>query len=128
MHLLNQRVRLINKNLNERIQVHGLYGAQWSIMYYLYKNGAKTQKEITDYFLVNAPTITRTVKRMEENGWVNRVPGNDRREKYIELTKMALNKYKEIEKTVSLHEDEMLAKLTDDERKTLYNLLQKIGE
>lgn len=77
MHLLNQRVRLINKNLNEHIQVHGLYGAQWSIMYYLYKNGAKTQKEITDYFLVNAPTITRTVKRMEENGWAKRLCNSD---------------------------------------------------
>ena len=46
-------------------------------MYYLYKNGAKTQKEITDYFLVNAPTITRTVKRMEENGWAKRLCNSD---------------------------------------------------
>jgi MarR family transcriptional regulator, transcriptional regulator for hemolysin len=125
-HLLNQRVRYINKNLNESLQKHGLYNAQWSIMFYLYKNGAKTQKEIMNYFLVNAPTITRTVKRMEDHGWISREAGNDRRERYIELTKEAKDKYEEIELTVSLHEKKMLANLTEEEKKVLFYLLQKI--
>jgi MarR family transcriptional regulator, transcriptional regulator for hemolysin len=126
IHLLNQRVRYINKHLNEQLQKHGLYNAQWSIMYYLYKNGVKTQSEIMNYFLVNAPTITRTVKRMEENGWVSRVPGQDKRERYIDLTDEAKKKYKEIEETVSEHEVEMLANLTTEEKETLLNLLQKL--
>jgi MarR family transcriptional regulator, transcriptional regulator for hemolysin len=126
IHLLNQRVRYINKHLNEQLQKHGLYNAQWSIMYYLHKNGVKTQSEIMNYFLVNAPTITRTVKRMEENGWVSRVPGQDKRERYIDLTAEAKKKYKEIEETVSEHDVEMLANLTTEEKETLLNLLQKL--
>ncbi|WP_047986002.1 MarR family winged helix-turn-helix transcriptional regulator [Ornithinibacillus californiensis] len=126
LHLLNQRVRYINKHLNEQLQKHGLYNAQWSIMYYLYKNGVKTQSEIMNYFLVNAPTITRTVKRMEENGWISRVAGQDKRERYIDLTDEAKKKYKEIEETVSEHEVVMLANLTTEEKETLLNLLQKL--
>jgi|SRR5690606_23744954 len=126
LHLLNQRVRYINKKLNERLQEHGLYNSQWSIMYYLYKNGTKTQKEIMNYFHVNAPTITRTVKRMEENGWVSRVEGQDRRERYIELTKEAKEKYKEIENTVSIHDEEILINLSEKEKEALFEMLLKI--
>jgi MarR family transcriptional regulator, transcriptional regulator for hemolysin len=126
IHLLNQRVRYINKKLNERLQEHGLYNSQWSIMYYLYKNGTKTQKEIMNYFHVNAPTITRTVKRMEENGWVSRVEGQDRRERYIELTKEAKEKYKKIENTVSIHDEEILINLSEKEKEALFEMLLKI--
>ncbi|WP_096270162.1 MarR family winged helix-turn-helix transcriptional regulator [Paucisalibacillus globulus] len=126
LHLLNQRVRYINKKLNERLQEHGLYNSQCSIMYYLYKNGTKTQKEIMNYFHVNAPTITRTVKRMEENGWVSRVEGQDRRERYIELTKEAKEKYKEIENTVSIHDEEILINLSEKEKEALFEMLLKI--
>lgn len=123
---MNQRVRYINKHLNDCLKQHGLYNAQWSILYYLYKNGAKTQSEIMSYFHVEAPTITRTVKRMEENGWIVRVPGADKRERYIELTADAKKKYSEIEKTVSEHEEIMLANLTIEEKQFLLDLLQKI--
>ncbi|MFS0672149.1 MarR family winged helix-turn-helix transcriptional regulator [Ornithinibacillus sp. 179-J 7C1 HS] len=126
IHLLNQQVRYINKNLNERIQDHDLYNAQWSILYFLHENGAKTQTEITNYFHVNAPTITRTVKRMEENGWINRVVGQDRRHQYIELSHDAKEKYKEIEKVVSEHEEEMLSNLSREEKELLLSLLQKL--
>ncbi|WP_042148695.1 MarR family winged helix-turn-helix transcriptional regulator [Paucisalibacillus sp. EB02] len=126
LHLLNQRVRYINKKLNESLQQHGLYNSQWSIMYYLYKNGTKTQKEIMNYFHVNAPTITRTVKRMEENRWIRRVEGQDRRERYIELTTEAKDKYKEIENTFSIHEEKVLFNLSEQEKEILLKLLQKL--
>ncbi|WP_156914127.1 MarR family winged helix-turn-helix transcriptional regulator [Paucisalibacillus globulus] len=126
LHLMNQRVRYISKNLNESLQQHGLYNSQWSILYYLYKHGTKTQKEIMNYFHVNAPTITRTVKRMEENGWIIRVAGDDRRERYIELTREAREKYKEIENTVSKHEEKILFNLSEQEKEILFELLQKI--
>ncbi len=31
-----------------------------------------TQKEIWSYLNVEAPTVTRTIKRLEENGWIQR--------------------------------------------------------
>ncbi|GGA81281.1 MarR family winged helix-turn-helix transcriptional regulator [Ornithinibacillus halotolerans] len=126
IHLLNQRVRLINKKLNESLQEYGLYNAQWSILYYLNNHGAKTQKEIMNYFHVNAPTITRTVKRMEENGWVIRITGADRRERYIELTDMAKKRYLEIEAIVSTHDEEVLSNINEEEKKLLYHLLNKL--
>ncbi|MEN2465098.1 MarR family transcriptional regulator [Ornithinibacillus sp. JPR2-1] len=127
IHLFNQRVRFINKQLNDRLQSHDLYHAQWSIMYYLYENGPKTQTEITNYFHVNPPTITRTVKRMEENGWVNRVVGKDRRQHYIELTNDAMERYKEIEKIVADHEAEILSQLSEEEKELFHNILLKLG-
>ncbi|WP_010098772.1 MarR family winged helix-turn-helix transcriptional regulator [Ornithinibacillus scapharcae] len=126
IHLMNQRVRYISKHLNDTLQQHGLYQAQWSIMYYLSKNGPKTQSDIMNYFHVNAPTITRTVKRMEENGWVSRIAGKDRRERLIELTAEAKEKYIAIEQLVSKHEEKMLKNLSTKEKETLLYLLEKI--
>ncbi|MEN2767480.1 MarR family winged helix-turn-helix transcriptional regulator [Ornithinibacillus xuwenensis] len=127
LHVLNQRVRYFQKHLNDRLKKHDLYHAQWSILYYLNKNGSKTQSEITNYFHVEAPTITRTVKRMEENGWVKRVHGADKRERFIELTEYAKSKYAEILTTVSEHEDVILANLSEEEKKLLLTLLQKLN-
>ena len=36
-----------------------------------------TQKEIWQYLNVEAPTVTRTIVRLEESGWINRREGTD---------------------------------------------------
>ncbi|WP_047982291.1 MarR family winged helix-turn-helix transcriptional regulator [Ornithinibacillus contaminans] len=127
LHTLNQRIRYIQKHLNECLKVHGLYHAQWTILFYLTKYGASTQTELSSYFHVEAPTITRTVKRMELHGWIVRETGMDKREKVIVLTDMAKRKYVEIEKSVSEHEKVMLSNLSQEEKESLLYLLQKIG-
>ncbi|SET17610.1 DNA-binding transcriptional regulator, MarR family [Oceanobacillus limi] len=126
-HLLNQKVRFINKQLNDCLSQYGLYKSQWSVLFLLNKEGAMTQTEITHYFHVEAPTVTRTLKRMEANNWVKRVQGNDKRERLIDLTEMAKQRYGEIEKAISEQERKMVANLSNTEKQKLYNLLQKLG-
>ncbi|SHG27639.1 MarR family winged helix-turn-helix transcriptional regulator [Ornithinibacillus halophilus] len=126
IHQLNQKVRYINKHLNDCLKNHGLYNAQWSIIYYLYKNGAKTQTEITQYFHVEAPTVTRTLKRMEANGWISRTQGQDKRARLIQLTDSAKEKYFDIEKSVASHEEKMLEQLSEEEKNVFYQLIQKL--
>ena len=127
IHLLNQRIRYIQKSLNDKLKKFGLYNAQWTILFSLKKNGAMTQTEIMRYLNVEAPTVTRTIRRMEDNGWVKKVRGKDKRERRIELTETAKLKYDEIEQTVANHDQAMLNQLTDEEKDTLYQLLKKLG-
>lgn len=126
-HTLNQRVRFLTKEMNERLNDHGLYNSQWSIIFCLERFGPMTQTAIWHYLNVEAPTVTRTLSRMEQSGWIVRKQGNDKRERIIELTAAAKQKFVEIEQTVSDLEQEMVKSLSPNEQEQLQKLLQKLG-
>lgn len=126
-HLLNQRVRMLSTEMNSLLNDHGLYSSQWTIMYCLNRFGPMTQTAIWQYLHVEAPTITRTLSRMEKNGWIKRRVGRDKRERVIELTEEAKQKYKELQQVIHPMEEELVETLTTKEKKNLYHLLEKFG-
>jgi len=85
-----------------------------------------TMKEMTKYLNVEAPTVTRTVSRLEELGWLTVQPGKDRREKIVRLCVKAEKKLPEIEKTIVQFEAEFLEQLTEDEQGQFMILLRKL--
>lgn len=127
-HMLYQQTRHMTKEVNEYLQKHGLYSSQWSILYCLKSNGPMTQSDIWRYLNVEAPTITRTLVKLEESGWVKRTPGSDKRERLVSLTEKALDLLPEVEQDVKNFEQTMVANLKDDEQELLYTLLKKLGK
>lgn len=125
-HALNQRARLFSKSLNTHLIDHGLYVSQWSILFCLHHFGTMTQTDIWKYLNVEAPTITRSLAKMEKNGWVTRRQGEDKRERLIELTDEAKSKFSMIKQSVTKMEDQLLADLSKNEKEQLYHLLNKI--
>lgn len=127
LHLLNQKTRLIAKEVNKRLSDHGLYASQWSVVFCIERFGPITQTEISKYLNVEAPTVTRTLSRLEENGWIIRKQGKDKRERVIELTKVAKQRFTAVEQTINTLEKEMLEHLSIDELEELHILLNKLG-
>lgn len=126
--MLYQQTRHMTKEVNEYLQKHGLFSSQWSILYCLKSNGPMTQSDIWRYLHVEAPTITRTLVKLEESGWVERTPGSDKRERLVSLTEKALDLLPEVEKDVKNFEQTMVANLKDEEQELLYSLLKKLGK
>ncbi|TLS37185.1 MarR family winged helix-turn-helix transcriptional regulator [Pseudalkalibacillus caeni] len=126
-HEVHQIARLSSKVANDCLKEYGLYHAQWSILYCLMKNGQMIQTDIWRYLNVEAPTVTRTLTRLEESGWVVRKHGRDKRERLVELTDKAKELLPEIEKNVQRAEKRLLEKLTETEQLQLINLLKKIN-
>lgn len=126
IHALNQRSRLFSKSLNTYLVEHGLFASQWSILFCLHNFGTMTQTQIWKYLNVEAPTITRSLSTMEKNGWVTRREGKDKRKRLIELTDDAKGKFSIIKKSVAEMENDLLANLTIEEKRQLYDLLNKI--
>ncbi|WP_019119089.1 MarR family winged helix-turn-helix transcriptional regulator [Brevibacillus massiliensis] len=93
-HKINQAARVFSKQLNERLSPLGLYSAQWGVILRLSEHGACTQTELSDYLCVEPPTMTRTLARMAESGWIVRETGADRRERKVCLTKAASEKFR----------------------------------
>lgn len=86
LHQIHQSARLLSKKANEALVAYDLYMSQWTVLFCLDTFYSKTQKDIWTYLNVEAPTITRTVTRLEANGWVKRVQGKDKRENLIVMT------------------------------------------
>ncbi|NPC94416.1 MarR family transcriptional regulator [Bacillus sp. WMMC1349] len=125
MHQLNQSTRLLSKKMNEQLEAYELFGAQWSILYTLHTFGPMTQKDIWTYLHVEAPTITRTIHRLEKKGWVQRIQGEDKREKVVKLTDEAMIKYKEIQLKIKQFDEEILSVFDDNDKETFYHLLTR---
>lgn len=126
-HLLYQKTRLMTKELNEQLQKHELYSSQWAILYCLKIHGPMIQSDIWRYLVVEAPTVTRTLVKLEESGWVIRTQGNDRRERVVSLTEKAIENLPMVEKEVKSFEDTMVNGLSDEELDFFFNILNKLG-
>jgi DNA-binding MarR family transcriptional regulator len=92
-HRVNQLARLFMKRFNEDLVNTGLFSSQWSFILYLYENGSSTQKELSEYLSIEPPTVTRTLARMEEAGWVSKEEGSDRRERKVRLSPRAYEQF-----------------------------------
>lgn len=127
LHLLNQRVRLLNQRMNEKLKEYDLYTSQWAILYCLYMKGAMTQTDIWKYLNVEAPTVTRTITRLQQKGWLIRQPGSDKRQRIVKITEEAKIQLDELVEVVRNYEDEQIFDLTEEDEQQLRQLLDKIG-
>lgn len=124
-HQIHQLSRKLTKRLNEALLPYGIYGAQWSVLFVLKEKGTLTQKELCDYLSVEAPPMTRTIKRLTNQGYVAYENRADRRKKYITLTPKALESLPLWEKAVTEMNDTLIHSLPESSRQELSALLQK---
>jgi len=125
-HNVNQLARSFTKKLNEKISPLGLYSSQWGIVLYLHKKKQCTQIELCKYMGVEAPTITRTLVRMEEMGLVIRTEGQDKRERLIELTEKAYEMFPKWYEAASSIELEAINNISKEEIENFRNTLEKM--
>lgn len=125
-HNVNQLARSFTKKLNEKISPLGLYSSQWGIVLYLNKKEQCTQIELCKYLGVEAPTITRTLARMEEMGLVIRTEGKDKREKHIKLTEKAYELFPKWYEAATSTELEAISNISEEEMEIFNNVLEKM--
>ncbi|MDR4888090.1 MarR family transcriptional regulator [Fredinandcohnia sp. QZ13] len=107
--------RPFESQLNVELSKHQLYRAQWSILYYIVNFGSPTLVEISNYLGVEKPTVTRTINRLEELGYVEHIPGKDKREKRMQLTVLGKKVYQDVRKTVDEFEKEIIKGVSEKE-------------
>lgn len=124
-HSIQQLSRQLTKRLNEVLQPHGLFSAQWTVLFTLKKYGILTQTELCDYLSIEAPPMTRTIQRLVKQGYVVQIPGSDKRTKHIKLTDKAINDYALWEKSVLEMENDLLKAIPDDMQDPLRTYIQQ---
>jgi MarR family transcriptional regulator, transcriptional regulator for hemolysin len=122
IHTLHQLSRQLTNKLNEVLKPLGLYGSQWAVIFVLKKKGSLTQRELCDYLFVEAPPMTRTIQRLVKQGYVRQVPGQDKREKYVQLTDEALKEFPKWEHAVTELNQSLLKHLPESSQEELFKL------
>jgi DNA-binding MarR family transcriptional regulator len=126
--LLQAAARGARTVLATRLLAHGLYAGQEQVLLVLDEGGPQSLGDLADALGVRAPTITKTVARMETQGFLSRTASaDDGRSVIISLTapgREALRGARE-----SLRETEALvfASLKKSDRKQLAVILGKLS-
>jgi DNA-binding MarR family transcriptional regulator len=84
---LQSVARQIRANLAAQFLQHGLYAGQEQVLFMLDEHGPLSLAELAEKLDVRAPTITKTVTRMEAQGFLSRaISRDDARSVIISLT------------------------------------------
>lgn len=84
---LNRVAILFRRELIRALRDFRVSPEQWQILISVPDNGTLTQKEIGRITLQEAPTLSRTIDKLYQNGWVDRsMDPQDRRATLIKLT------------------------------------------
>jgi MarR family transcriptional regulator, transcriptional regulator for hemolysin len=125
-HQLLMMYRPFENKLNVHLAEHQLYRAQWTILYYLALNGTATLVELSHYMSVEKPTMTRTISRLEELGYVEHVPGKDKREKRMQLSDAGKKVYQDVRETIDQYEQEILDGITEQQQIETIQIMEEI--
>ncbi|WP_019240793.1 MULTISPECIES: MarR family winged helix-turn-helix transcriptional regulator [Bacillus] len=112
--------------LNKQLEPYELFSSQWSIMFFIKNYGPLTLVEISNFFHVEKPTVTRTVKVLEQRGYIKHIPTKDKREKRIILTELGEKVYKEIRQKLDIFDSELLKNVTEEEQEMMIRVMGEI--
>lgn len=119
-----QSYRTLSDALMDQIALHR---AQGMLLCQLFAQEGMTQSELADQLVVQAPTVTNMLQRMEEAGLVTRQrDADDNRLVRVYLTQMGREKEQAIAAQFLKVENTMFAGFSADEREMLRRLLRRL--
>lgn len=125
--LLYDVARIMRVAHDRRMKPLGLTRSQWWVLNRLYFNEGASQTELARFLDIEKATLGRLLDRLENNGWIERVPdAHDRRTKRVHLTKKDDPTMREMRRQARLTNEEAVQSLNDDERELMIDLLERI--
>lgn len=120
--------RLLRRIFDERVRDLGLTAAQARLLLSLDRNPGQKQCFYAERLEIEPITLTRTIDRMEDAGWLKRCPDPaDRRANLLHLTVKSRKKVEGLRATVEQLFEEMLGRLSAQDRATLLEFLESVN-
>ncbi len=83
---LRRATRAVTQLYDQELRVAGLRATQFTLLQVLAGAGRITQGHLGDLLAMDSTTLTRTLRLLVGKGWVRSLPGEDRRERHLQLT------------------------------------------
>ncbi|MFE3327028.1 MarR family winged helix-turn-helix transcriptional regulator [Streptomyces sp. NPDC059176] len=128
-HAIFRLARLHRMFAGQLLRRIGLHPGQELVMMHLWELGPQRQIDLVRLMDSDAATMTRTVRRLEQAGFVRRRPSpTDKRASLIEPTAASHALRREVERVWSQLEDVSTAGLTDDECVDVLATLERLEQ
>ncbi len=119
--------RQLSELMSVRLAAFGVSIGQLPALLALYERDGRTQAELARAVGVEQPTMAATLRRMERDGLIRRIPDpGDRRRARVQLTDRALAMRDELQTQRAAIDELALAGLSARERHTLQHMLATI--
>jgi len=83
---LRRATRVVTRIYDQELKKASLEITQFGLLTALAIAGEVNQKRLSEGFVMDSTTLTRTLDRMRKQGWISVRPGRDRREHLYSLT------------------------------------------
>jgi MarR family transcriptional regulator for hemolysin len=126
-YLINRAARLLLRLADIRFRPLGLGVASFPVLSMLRTGQKLSQKELALCARIEQPSMAQLLSRLERDGMIKRSPDpGDGRSSLISITRKALGILPEVDAAVDAGNELALAGMSDDEVKTLIDLLQRL--
>lgn len=110
----------------EKAKQHEVTPIQFAAMNAIAHHSDFDQRQIARTIAIDRTTMNSVTKRLEQRGWIERVRRGRRLD--LSLTPQGANVLHEVERSVADHQNELLAPLSQKDRKAFLALLQRLVE
>lgn len=113
--------------INKGVSKHGIGSGQIMSLLELYLKDGKNQEEISETLKIDKGTTARALKKLEEQGFVNRIKDeHDKRSNKIYLSDKAKDVKEDVLDVLTDWNKQITKTLTKEEEETLKQLLEKV--
>ncbi|MFQ3545243.1 MarR family transcriptional regulator [Halobacillus rhizosphaerae] len=110
-HRIQQLSRDVNQYLNHALKDEDIYMSHWAVIFQLKQFGPMTQTELKERLNIEAPPLSRTLKRLEEMEYVQKWTSQDHRTNDLQLSAKGESYYPGWEKKIKSAENRVLSQL-----------------
>ncbi len=115
--------------LSKKMEPYNIGRGQLIILLYLSRNDGLSQQDLTDYIKIDKGCIAKSIKSLEEEGYISRsTDPDDRRAVKVFLTQKARDVLPVVRDTIKSWESVLVSGLTDDERQLAEQILYKMAK
>lgn len=125
--LISDTGRLLRKRFDQRAREIGMTRAQWQVLASLATHEGINQAGLADLLEIEPITLSRHLDKMEEAGWVVRLPDpHDKRARILQLSEQSSGMLMKIRALGRCMVEEMTAGLSAEEVETMKRGLQHV--
>ena len=129
---IRQASRVVTQIYDKALKPSGVKITQFGILRLLKHLPGLTTGEMAEALVMDSTTLTRTLKIIQDSGWIESAPGDDRRERHWSLTEEGRARLQEAEPLWKKAQKEFAEMMSDVDldglTKSVYQLVQKSTE
>ncbi|MCB1036348.1 MAG: MarR family transcriptional regulator [Acidobacteria bacterium] len=125
--ILRRAARAVTQLYDRELRKSGVSPPQLTLLQALSKTGEVTQGALGELLALDSTTLSRTLKPLEQMGWISNRPGRDRRERWLALTADGRNQLERSQPAWDQVQDRLRERLGAEAWEELLPLLARVA-